>query len=197
MTHKYKLGDLVTLRKSPRVGRPYRGKTYPIESLDAAVQNGEPCYIIAHEGEHILIPEGMIADRVPTEKVVITTDGYKTTTARLYRDKELVRTAVSNCHPTDTFNFKQGATIAYARLMDIPINEPQKPKPRFEEGQYVTITGRYGHNLIPGSTAKVAKAGIASDLHEPSYLCVGLSRSATGRIMSLEQILYESDLAPL
>lgn len=49
-------------------------------------------------------------------KIVITTDGKKTT-ARLYNDKECVKTATAKCSTDDEFDFEEGARIAFDRLV--------------------------------------------------------------------------------
>lgn len=49
-------------------------------------------------------------------KIVITTDG-KTTLARLYDGKRVVRSAEARCAPSDTFDFELGAGLAFDRLM--------------------------------------------------------------------------------
>lgn len=48
-------------------------------------------------------------------KIIITTNG-KTTTARLFEGKQLVKTAKSKCHSGDEFDFNIGASIALERL---------------------------------------------------------------------------------
>ena len=60
-----------------------------------------------------------------TPKIVITTDG-KTTTAKLYNNKSLCKTAIAKCSPEDKFDFNIGAQLAMERLMEavgLVINE--------------------------------------------------------------------------
>lgn len=52
------------------------------------------------------------------QKIIITTDG-KTTTAKKYDGKTVVKTAVAKCSPDDKFDFDTGAKIAVDRLFDI------------------------------------------------------------------------------
>lgn len=54
---------------------------------------------------------------VCSEKIVITTDG-KTTTAKMYDGKEVVKTAIAKCSPEDEFDFERGALIAFSRLVN-------------------------------------------------------------------------------
>lgn len=56
---------------------------------------------------------------VCSEKIVITTDG-KTTTAKMYDGKEVVKTAIAKCSPEDEFDFETGAKIAFDRLFVKP-----------------------------------------------------------------------------
>lgn len=64
-----------------------------------------------------------------SSKIVITSDG-KTTTAKLYEGKKVVSTALAECSPSDTFNFKTGATLAVVRLLGKQTLE-EKPADRF------------------------------------------------------------------
>ena len=56
---------------------------------------------------------------VCSDKIVITTDG-KTTTAKMYDGKEVVKTAIAKCSPEDEFDFETGAKIAFDRLFVKP-----------------------------------------------------------------------------
>ena len=69
-------------------------------------------------------------------KIVITTDG-KTTTAKMYRDKQLVEVQTTKCHPEDRFDFKVGARIAFDRLVGEKKEEPAKPK--YYNGKVVCV----------------------------------------------------------
>lgn len=66
-------------------------------------------------------------------KIVITTDNV-TTTANLYNDNKLVKSAASICNPEDTFNFEVGAKLALERLMV----KPEVPH-RFNIGDVVVV----------------------------------------------------------
>jgi hypothetical protein len=86
-------------------------------------------------------------------KIVTTTDG-KTTTARLFDGKELVKKAEAKCSPDDKFDFMVGANLAMERL------EEKKPVNPFKVGEYVRVTGdkSYGHALPIGSVGRVKEA---------------------------------------
>lgn len=64
-------------------------------------------------------------------KIIITTDG-KTTTARLYDGKNVIKTAKAECSPEDDFCFEVGAKLAFDRLMS-------KKKPNFYSGKVVFL----------------------------------------------------------
>ena len=55
-------------------------------------------------------------DTNETDKIVITHDG-KTTTAKLYNGKDVVKTATAKCSPEDKFDFITGANLAMERLV--------------------------------------------------------------------------------
>ena len=75
-------------------------------------------------------------------KIVITSDG-KTTLARLFEGKKVVKSAEAYCSPDDGFDFAKGARIAFERLME------EKPKYRevhrkAKVGEYVRLVAEYG-----------------------------------------------------
>ena len=60
------------------------------------------------------------------QKIIITTDG-KTTLARLFDGKTMVKRAEAKCAPSDVFDFGIGAELAVKRLMgEKPVTEPIK-----------------------------------------------------------------------
>lgn len=80
-----------------------------------------------------------LAPELPGSKVVITTDG-KTTLARLYDGKKVIKRAEAKCSPHDEFNFNVGAALAFSRLMG---NEDKKPEPKGYNGKVVCIKTTY------------------------------------------------------
>lgn len=66
-------------------------------------------------------------------KIVITTDG-KTTTAKMYRDKTVIGVQTTKCHPDDRFDFKEGARIAFDRLVG-----EGKEEPKYYNGKVVCV----------------------------------------------------------
>ena len=81
------------------------------------------CYERFHENSNFansLIPVTEQSDS--TKKIVITTDG-KTTTAKMYDGKSCIKVSEARCCPSDTFDFRTGAEIAFNRLFGEPKNE--------------------------------------------------------------------------
>lgn len=71
-----------------------------------------------HENLHFansLIP--VTEQNNSTKKIVITTDG-KTTTAKMYDGKSCIKVSEARCCPSDAFDFRTGAEIAFNRLFE-------------------------------------------------------------------------------
>lgn len=73
-------------------------------------------------------------DLVDNMKIIITTDGKKTVTAKMVDGKKTIKETVAKCSPSDAFNFETGAEIAFGRLFEA---EPEKPK--YYNGKIVCI----------------------------------------------------------
>ena len=67
------------------------------------------------------------------QKIIITTDG-KTTKARLFDGKELIKSAEAKCYPDDEFDFETGAKVAFDRLVER--EEKVKPKELLKNGVF-------------------------------------------------------------
>lgn len=83
-----------------------------------------------------------LAPELPGSKVVITTDG-KTTLARLYDGKKVIKRAEAKCSPHDEFNFNVGAELAFSRLMgkdSAPSTEWKVVKRKAKAGDYIRLT---------------------------------------------------------
>lgn len=111
-----------------RAGRHYDGVRYTVHNLEGRVvvaaphgYNGKMLYLVrATDNSLFVISEDgleLVRRRPDTAKVVITTDG-KTTLARLYEGRKVIRSAEAQCHPSDAFNFALGARLAFDRLME-------------------------------------------------------------------------------
>jgi hypothetical protein len=69
--------------------------------------------------------------------IVITTDG-KTTTATEREGKKVIKTATAKCSDKDTFDFAEGARVAFERLQGRdPF--PNEKKPKYYNGKVVCV----------------------------------------------------------
>jgi hypothetical protein len=91
-------------------------------------------------------------------KVVITTDG-KTTTAKMYEGKKLLKTAESSCSPEDTFDFAVGAKLALERVTE--------KEQKFKIGQFVRVINNDTNNFLIGQIVQIIK------FDENKVLCEG------------------------
>lgn len=157
---KYKVGDRVRIVEK-KVGGCWNnegrmdkwlGKTMTIKSVGFACYGMEEDYGDGVFGDGWCWHEHMIAGLADAHKIVITTDG-KTTIARLYDGKKLVKTAEAKCSPDDTFDFMIGAKLAMERLEE----KPKKREPKFKVGQYVKVIDNktFLHCLRVGSAGKI------------------------------------------
>ena len=116
------------------------------------------------------------------DKVVITSN-KKDTVARYYKDGKCVRKAAAHCHKDDDFDFKEGAKIAFNRLIDIIptynheeplakayVDEKVKtPVPQFQVGDRVEYRDNHTVNafapmLVGGEAGTVLEIKVVSDL---------------------------------
>lgn len=97
--------------------------------------------------------DACIAGFAYSQKIIITTDG-KTTTAKLFNGKDLVKSAEAKCSPSDEFDFEKGAALAVDRLL----GHEEKPANPFEAGDFVRVIGctHYRHGLALGSVGRVS-----------------------------------------
>lgn len=92
-----------------------------------------------HESE--LAPTDPRIEPVPAnQRIVVTADG-KTTTARLFTGRTLVKSAEAKCSPSDTFDFETGAALALDRLLGRE-KKAEPEAPRFDKG--MLLCGRFG-----------------------------------------------------
>lgn len=121
-------------------------------------------------------------------KIVITTDG-KTTTAKLYRHGEKTVKAIAKCDPRDTFDFMEGARIAFDRLK-ISTNE----KPKFNVGDFARVKvhlGFYGHIFHENTIVKVKEVEDSFN-----YNCIGYYGYGKDKGFTISQIIHPDDLEP-
>ena len=105
-------------------------------------------------------------------KVVITTDG-KTTTAKMYEGKKLLKAAESSCSPEDTFDFAIGAKLALERVTE--------KEQKFKIGQFVRVINNDTNNFPIGQIVQII------DFDKYKVLCEGY---CCDRRCIDEQIVY-------
>lgn len=94
------------------------------------------------------------------EKIVITHDG-KTTTARLFNGKKLVKTATAKCAPEDTFDFMVGVELTMERLTTQEKSKDERLNVKFNTGDFAKIINRnHGHGFKIGTIVKLKKCEI-------------------------------------
>jgi hypothetical protein len=108
-----------------KVGEKYRvthshkenGNTIEVYKIECDVAYYKTLVGVNHSQNFFFIGSDFHKGLIPytDEKIVITTDG-KTTTAKMYEGKKVVKEAKAVCSPDDEFNFNIGATIALERL---------------------------------------------------------------------------------
>lgn len=102
------------------------------------------------------------------QKIIITTDG-KTTKARLFDGKELIKSAEAKCHPDDEFDFETGAKVAFDRLVER--EEKVKPKEMLKNGVF-GLTADNDWFVVVGETLVYQRGRfdtfkeLSDDLHE-------------------------------
>lgn len=108
-------------------------------------------------------PSAIAGPAVQPQKIVVTTDG-KTTTARMYSGKELVKTAEARCSDSDTFDFEKGAAIAIDRLLGRDVEKHEFTKADLRDGMFCRL-GADSWFVIVGDRA-VFEDGDYCHMHE-------------------------------
>lgn len=143
---KFKAGDKVRVKTELKCGKRYymedcishdsfepemanyKGKVVTISRIDGS------CYNIVEDGEYWRWVDEMFEPVY--DKIVITTDG-KTTLARLYNGKEVIKSAEAKLSKNDEFDFMVGAKLAFERLAG-----DSKSNDKIKVGNSVVITDR-------------------------------------------------------
>lgn len=180
---KFKVGDKVRVKNIKADGVYYMedigirdsvagnmlnhsGKVVTIDEITVAGK-----YRIKEDCGHWNWVDGMFEGLAENPKIVITTDG-KTTTARLFNGKELIRKAEAKCSPDDKFDFMVGAKLAMERL------EEKKPeKPTIKVGDFVKVKGGdgHGHFIMDGTVCPVTSVFDDGSIHVDGY-CTNVKR---------------------
>lgn len=127
---KFKVGDYIICKVSDfwHIHKGWIGQVKDILPTGKITVVGKGCVITT---DKVNCFDLYIKDQ-PT-KIVITTDG-KTTTAKMYRDKTLVKVETAKCHPDDRFDFMVGAKVAFDRLVG-----EKKEEPKYYNGKVVCV----------------------------------------------------------
>lgn len=141
---KYKIGDRVRITtdksKSGKWNKrgemdKWLGKVMTIRDITAG------CYSMEEDYNEYLggwfWHEDMIDGLADEHKIVITTDGKKTT-AKLYDGKKFIKEATAKCSPEDEFDFKIGAELAVERLFEEHTDEYFTGKAVYTGGGFLT-----------------------------------------------------------
>ena len=126
---KYKVGDKVRVRDDLERGKWYsmnnrnfsdfaNSEMLKFKGEDVTILDDKRfgMYLIKEDGGKWHWTDEMFSGLVTNiRKVGITTDG-KTTTAKMYEGKRLLKTAESKCSTEDTFDFAIGAKLALCLL---------------------------------------------------------------------------------
>lgn len=120
------LGKVMTIRDT------LPGGIYSMKEDDGEFYGDGWCW-------HEEMIEGLAPEQ-PKQKVVITTDG-KTTLARLYDGKKVIKRAEAKCSPDDKFDFNVGAELAFSRLMG-----KEAPEFKYKAGDKVVVIANTCHH---------------------------------------------------
>ena len=159
---KYKVGDKVRVRDDLEIGKWYsmNNRTFSdfvnsemvkFKGEDVTILD-DKCfgmYLVKEDGGKWHWTDEMfsgLATSLP--KVVITTDG-KTTTAKMYEGKKLLKTAESKCSTEDTFDFAVGAKLALERVTE--------KEPNFKIGQFVRVINNDMNYFPIGQIVQIIK----------------------------------------
>ena len=185
---KYKVGDKVRVRDDLEIGKWYsmNNRTFSDfvnsemvkfkgEDVTILDDNCFGMYLVKEDGGKWHWTDEMfsgLATSLP--KVVITTDG-KTTTAKMYEGKKVLKTAKSQCSPKDTFDFSVGAKLALERLT--------KKEPKFKIGQFVRVIENDTCQFFKGQPVKI------TEVSEDYVMCEGYLRY--NQIIGTQLLRYE------
>lgn len=187
MKHKYRPGDVVRIAPENPFFAHLRNTTVTIK--DRIYDKPFPCYAVEEHPGYVLDERCITGRATRKEKIVITADGRRTL-ARLFKGKDLIRTAEANRNPADDFDFATGARLAFSRLM--PETEAQPPKPKYAPGDQLRIRAgtKVRHHIRPGSVITVVRS-----FADKTYEVTGLSNYRS--ICNLHQRVHEDDLYEL
>lgn len=193
---KFKTGDKVVAKKGTPYNITTNGWIGEVLSVDSEsgfmrVYDGSPKYSTAG-----FIVDSKYFDLLPKtteEKIVVTANG-KTTTAKLYNGKTVIKTAEAKCSPDDEFNFLTGAHLAVSRLCGVDSNvKNSEPECKIKPGDFVKIIRTEYHHFPLGTIVEV------KSVEFDSLYCYGLVRNPYNdkKYDFAEQIVYIDDVEPV
>lgn len=185
---KYKVGDKVRVRDDLELGKWYSMNnrtfsdyvnsemiTFKGKEVTILADNCFGMYLIKEDnGEWHWTDEMFSGLATSLPKVVITTDG-KTTTAKMYEGKKVLKTAKSQYSPQDTFDFAVGAKLALERVT--------KKEPKFKIGQFVRVIKNDTCQFFKGQPVKI------TEVSEDYVMCEGYLRYR--QIIGTQLLRYE------
>lgn len=185
---KYKVGDKVRVRDDLEIGKWYSMNnrtfsdyvnskmiTFKGKEVTILADNCFGMYLIKEDnGEWHWTDEMFSGLATSLPKVVITTDG-KTTTAKMYEGKKVLKTAKSQCSPEDTFDFAVGAKLALERVTE--------KEPKFKIGQFVRVIENDTCQFFKGQPVKI------TEVSKDYVMCEGYLRYR--QIIGTQLLRYE------
>lgn len=185
---KYKVGDKVRVRDDLELGKWYSMNnhtfsdfvnskmiTFKGKEVTILADNCFGMYLIKEDnGEWHWTDEMFSGLATSLPKVVITTDG-KTTTAKMYEGKKVLKTAKSQCSPEDTFDFAVGAKLALERVTE--------KEPKFKIGQFVRVIENDTCQFFKGQPVKI------TEVSKDYVMCEGYLRYR--QIIGTQLLRYE------
>ena len=185
---KYKVGDKVRVRDDLEIGKWYsmNNRTFSdFVNSEMITFKGKEVTILANNcfgmyrikednGEWHWTDEMFSGLAASFPKVVITTDG-KTTTAKMYEGKKLLKAAESRCSSEDTFDFAVDAKLALERVT--------KKEPKFKIGQFVRVIENDTCQFFKGQPVKI------TEVLEDYVMCEGYLRY--NQIIGTQMLRYE------
>lgn len=185
---KYKIGDKVRVRDDLEIGKWYSMNnrtfsdfvnskmiTFKGKEVTILADNCFGMYLIKEDnGEWHWTDEMFSGLATSLPKVVITTDG-KTTTAKMYEGKKVLKTAKSQCSPEDTFDFAVGAKLALERVTEKEL--------KFKIGQFVRVIENDTCQFFKGQLVEI------TEVSKDYVMCEGYLRYR--QIIGTQLLRYE------
>lgn len=172
---RYKMHDSETYDRVNTEMQEFKGKTLTISR-----HHPDGKYNVKEDSERWNWTDEMFSGLAASlPKVVITTDG-KTTTAKMYEGKKLLKAAESSCSPEDTFDFAIGAKLALERVTE--------KEQKFKIGQFVRVINNDTNHFPIGQIVEII------DFNEDKVLCEGY---CCDRRCIDEQIVFDYQIEAL